>query len=180
MNRFSIRLTASVILLALAVAAFAEPGQGGKGKGQGKGRGPRFDQGPDAAQRVDMELFHFLLDHRQEIRRHVVNLPNGIETLTESNNPSVVNQLQAHVESMYRRVESGRPIHARDPLFAEIFRNADKINFGLQKTPHGVRVIETSEDPYVARLIQSHAEVVNRFLKNGHRELMQNHPLPAR
>jgi hypothetical protein len=81
---------------------------------------------------------------------------------------------------MYRRVKDGRPIHARDPLFAEIFRNADRITMKLEKTVKGVKVIETSEDPYVARLIQAHAEVVNNFLKNGRLEMMKNHALPAK
>jgi hypothetical protein len=48
----------------------------------------------------------------------------------------------------------------------------------LEKTDKGVRVIETSEHPYVAVLVQAHAQVVNLFLKNGHAEMMKNHPLP--
>ncbi len=141
---------------------------------QGKGGG----FGKDAAHKTDMELFHFLLDNRKEITRKVTNLPNGIETLTESDNPKVVEKLQAHVESMYKRVEEKRPIHARDPLFAEIFRNADKIKMKLEKTKKGVKVIETSEDAYTAKLIQAHAEVVNLFIKNGRAEMMKNHALP--
>jgi hypothetical protein len=141
---------------------------------QGKGPGLR----KDAAHRADMELFHFLLDHRSEITRKVTKLPNGVETLTESANPKVVEKLQAHVRSMYERVKAGRPIHARDPLFAEIFRHADKITMKVEKTEKGVKVIETSDDPHVARLIQAHAEVVNLFLKNGRAEMRKNHPLP--
>ena len=86
---------------------------------------------------------------------------------TESNNPKVVEKLQAHVASMYKRVEERRPIHARDPLFAEIFRNSNKIKMKLENTKTGVKIVETSQDPYVAKLIQAHAEVVNLFLKNG-------------
>jgi hypothetical protein len=158
-----------IVVLALSVMPgplFAQPA--------GQGFGP----GKDAAHRADMELFHFLLDHRQEITRKVTNLPNGIETLTESANPDVAGKLQAHVLSMYQRVKEKRPIHARDPLFAEIFRNADKIQMKLEKTEQGVKVIETSEDPYVAKLLQAHAEVVNRFLKNGRTEMRKNHALP--
>jgi hypothetical protein len=154
----------------LAGSLLAQPGPQGKGKGLGPGK--------DAAQRADMELVHFLLDHRKEITRKVTNLPNGIETQTESDNPKVAEKLQAHVQSMYQRVEEKRPIHARDPLFAEIFRNTHKIKMKLEKTKTGVKVIETSEDPYVAKLIQAHAEVVNLFLKNGRLEMMKDHPLP--
>jgi hypothetical protein len=154
----------------LAGFLFAQPAPRGKGFGPGK----------DAAHRADMELFHFLLDHRTEIKRKVTNLPNGVETLTESANPKVTEKLQAHVASMYKRVEEKRPIHARDPLFAEIFRHAGKITMKFDKTAKGVKVTETSNDPYVAQLIQAHAQVVNLFVKNGRLEMMKNHPLPAR
>jgi hypothetical protein len=127
-----------------------------------------------------MALFHFLLDHRAEIRRTVEELPDGVETLTESEVPETAAKLREHVRSMYRRLESGQPIHRRDPLFAEIFRNADKIEMSMEDTEKGLRVRETSSDPYVAKLIQSHAEVVSRFLENGHAEMRKNHPLPER
>lgn len=110
----------------------------------------------------------------------MTDLPNGVETLTESADPKVTEKPQAHVASMYERVEQGCPAHARDPLFAEIFRNKDKITMKLEKTDKGVKVIETSDDPYVAKLIQAHAQVVNLFLKNGHAEMMKDHPLPGK
>lgn len=152
----------------LANVLFAQPGPGKKGFGK------------DAAHRADMEIFHFLLDQRAAISRKITRLPNGVETLTESNDATVAGKLQAHVASMYRRVEERRPIHARDPLFAEIFRNTHKITMKLEKTARGVKVVETSDDPYVARLIQAHAEVVSLFLKNGRAEMMKNHPVPEK
>jgi hypothetical protein len=154
----------------LAGVLVAQPGSQGKGFGPGK----------DATHRADMELFHFLLDHRTEITRKVTNLPNGVETLTESANAKVTEKLQAHVASMYKRVKEKRPIHARDPLFAEIFRHSDKITMKLDKTEKGVKVTETSNDPYAAKLIQAHAQVVNLFIKNGRLEMMKNHSLPDR
>jgi hypothetical protein len=171
-NKLLVSLLAGLTVSVLAGLLFAQPGPQGKGKG--------FGPGKDAAHRADMELFHFLLDHRKEITHKVTNLPNGIETLTESANPKVVEKLQAHVASMYKRVEEKRPIHARDPLFAEIFRNTDKIKMKVEKTKVGVKVVETSEDPYVAELIQAHAEVVNLFLKNGRTEMMKNHAVPEK
>lgn len=141
---------------------------------------PREPQGKGEAQQADMELFHFLLDHRAEIMRKVKKLDNGIETVTESEDPKVVEKLQAHVESMYKRVKEKRPIHMRDPLFAEIFRNADKITMELEKTKKGVKVTETSKDAYAVKLIQAHAEVVNLFLKNGRSEMRKNHAVPDR
>jgi hypothetical protein len=43
-----------------------------------------------------------------------------------------------------------------------------------------VRVVETSQDPYVVKLLQAHAEVVSAFIANGRSEMMKNHTLPAR
>ena len=81
---------------------------------------------------------------------------------------------------MSARVEDQRPIHRRDPLFAEIFAHADKIEMKYEATDRGVTVVETSSDPYVAKLIQAHAEVVSAFIKNGRSEMMKNHAVPAR
>lgn len=163
-----------IVLLCVAAPAWAQRGP----RGPGPGRGGGF--GRDEAHRADMELFHFLLDNREKITRKVTNTDKGVETITQSNDAKVVEKLQAHVESMYQRVEKGRPIHARDPLFAEIFRHADKIDFELEKTDKGVKVAETSDDPYVAKLIQRHAEVVNLFIKNGRAEMPKNHALPEK
>lgn len=137
--------------------------------------GPRSE-----AHQADMQVFHFLLDHRSEIRRSVKQLPDGVETLTESDEPATAAQIRTHVRSMCRRVEEGRPIHLRDPLFAEIFAHADRIQMAVAETEKGMRVRETSTDPYVARLIQSHAEVVTQFLAHGHAEVRRNHPPPSR
>ena len=78
------------------------------------------------------------------------------------------------------RVKEGRPIHQRDPLFAELFRYADRIETRHELTAGGVRVIETSDDAYVVQLLRAHAEVVNAFIANGHLEMMKEHPVPPR
>jgi hypothetical protein len=125
-------------------------------------------------------LFHFLLANGNQIRREVKELANGVETVTESDDPAVAAKIQEHVEAMYRRVNQRRPIHLRDPLFRELFRNSDKISMKHDKTDNGVHVIETSTDPYVARLLQEHAKVVSLFIKNGNAEARKNHAVPAR
>ena len=146
--------------------------------GQG-GRGGRGMMG-DGAHAADMRLFHQLFEHRTEITRQVITREDGIETLTESKNPEVTRLLQAHVASMLARVKEGRPIHQRDPLFVELFKNADQIVARHEPTAGGVRVIETSKDAYVVKLLQAHAEVVSAFLANGMPEMMKDHPVPPR
>lgn len=39
-------------------------------------------------------------------------------------------------------------------------------------------VIETSNDSHVTKLIQTHAEVVSKFIENGPAEVRRNHPVP--
>jgi intracellular sulfur oxidation DsrE/DsrF family protein len=43
-----------------------------------------------------------------------------------------------------------------------------------------VRVTETSDDPYVAKLIKAHAKTVSGFVERGFREAMKNHPVPEK
>jgi hypothetical protein len=154
-----------VIASIVAMPAFAQGGRGMMG---------------DPAHAADMQLFHQLFDHRTEITRQVVNREDGIETVTESTNPEVTRLLQTHVAAMLARVKEQRPIHRRDPLFAELFRYADRIEARYEMTPAGVRVVETSQDPYVVKLIQAHAGAVSAFIANGRSEMMKNHPLPPR
>jgi hypothetical protein len=156
------------------------PWRGGRGPGYGRGGPWRGGRGPDTQFEADRELFHFLLDHREAIRRKVKKQKDGVSTLTESDDPEVAEALRKHVASMVQRVEQGQPIRMRDPLFAEIFRHADKIDMQVEPTDKGLRVVETSSDPYVARLIQAHAKVVTRFLKHGYPEARANHAAPKR
>ena len=157
-----------------AAGADQQPGMPGM-----RGMGPGAMQHDDDHMK-DMQMFHELLDKRALITRKVVKLTNGIDTLTESDDPAVASLIRTHVASMTARVEEARPIHQRDPLFREVFANAAKIVMKREPTAKGVRVIETSADPYVVKLIQAHADVVDAFVANGRSEMMKNHPVPAR
>lgn len=168
----TIRRHAAALLHALLMAAIAAAPAFGQGRGPG--------MMGDATHAADMQVFHQLFDHRTEIKRQVTKLANGIETLTESSNPAVTRLLQAHVASMLARVDQQRAIHLRDPLFAELFRHADRIAVRHEMTEKGVHVFETSYDPYVVSLLQAHADVIDAFLANGRSEMMKNHPVPAR
>jgi hypothetical protein len=165
-----------VIIVTCAVAAtLCAQGPGFRG-GRGAGRG---GAGPDDTFVADRDDFHYLLAHHEEVRREVKELEKGVETITESDNPAVAAIIHKHVAAMYQRVEQQRPIRGRDPLFAEVFRHADKIKMELQKTPKGVRVIETSDDEYVARLIKAHAKVVTGFVQRGFDEAHKIHAVPG-
>ena len=47
-------------------------------------------------------------------------------------------------------------------------------------TEKGMRVKETSDDPFVVKLIPTHAEVVSLFIKDGFEEVHRNHSLPTK
>ena len=161
-------LMALLIGVATAVPAVGQGGRGGQG------------MMGDPAHAADMQVFHKLFNYRAEITRQVVTRPDGVETVTESTNPEATRLLQTHVTSMLARVKDGRPIHRRDPLFAELFRYAHLIEATYERTAGGVRVVETSQDPYVVKLVQAHTEVVSAFIANGRVEMMKNHPVPSR
>lgn len=168
-----VRFISGTILLILMACLFELNGQEqpqGKGKGQGKG--------PDAKLKADQDVFHFLLENHKDIKRTVKLLDNGVETLTESDKPEIATKIQEHVEAMHQRVKDGRGLRYWDELFAEIFKHYDKIKMTVEKTKKGVLVKETSEDKYVVKLIQAHAEVVSQFVASGFNEARKNHEVP--
>jgi hypothetical protein len=126
---------------------------------------------------ADRELFHFLLDNRDQITREIRTLDNGIQSVTEAKDPELAAKLREHVESMHQRLLTGRGVHRRDPLFAAIFHHAKEIDLKIEATENGLRVTETSANPEVVKLIQQHAETVSLFLKNGREEVRRDHPV---
>lgn len=161
-------------VLGLIAAGAGQPPEKGPQPGKGKGAGK------DENFAADRDVFHFLLANRADIKRTVTDTKTGVETVTESDKPEVAKKIREHVAAMHERVKAGKGIHLRDPLFAEVFKHYDKITMTVEKTDKGVKVTETSDDPYVAKLIQAHARVVTKFIENGHDEAMKNHPLPEK
>jgi uncharacterized protein len=145
---------------------------GGHRMGPGAGHGMT---GPGGGHGTDMMGIHSLFASRDQIRRTVTPIQGGGRATTESDNPAVVTQLREHVQSMYARLKEKRPINARDPLFAALFENADKIHVKMEDTPKGITVTETSANPAVVRLVRRHADVVSLFLENGMPEMMRTH-----
>ncbi|TWU64578.1 DsrE/DsrF-like family protein [Crateriforma conspicua] len=198
MKRFATIFAASILCLLLVQPSWAQdrpgrgqgqglgrgmgPGQGmGRGRGMGRGAGQQGQQhGHDDRHDADHEVFQFLLQNHEKIKRTVKQLPNGVETLTESDTPEIADKIKEHVEWMEYRIENTNPIRMRDPLFAELFQHTDKIKMLHEDTEDGVRVIETSDDPYVAKLIKAHAKVVSGFVERGFAEAMKNHAVPGK
>jgi len=144
-----------------------------RGPGRGMGRGPR----PDVV--ADQDIFHDLLANHDRIRRSVTKLSNGVEALTESDDPKVAEKIKSHARSMHERIQQGRGLRYWDELFAEVFRHHADIRMSVDETEKGVRTIETSTNAYAATLIQAHAEVVSKFVADGFEEAHKNHEVPA-
>lgn len=135
----------------------------------------------DGTMMRDMQPIHQLLMQHDKINRRVTDIPNGIESWTESDDPEIARLIQTHVRQMKDRVEEGRPIRMMDPLFLfrEIFRHHKKIDLQIENTAKGVHVIETSKDPKVVKLIRQHAhEAVSEFVDEGMSRAMKPTELP--
>ncbi|MCA9260098.1 MAG: DsrE family protein [Planctomycetales bacterium] len=177
MHRPLVLLVALASLAAFAPLSAAQPfGRGPGGPGHGGGHGP----GNDERFVADRDDFHFLLENHAKIVRTVTETAKGVETLTESKDPDIAAKIKEHVYWMKERIEKGNPIRRRDPLFDELFQHTEKIKMEFEDTDDGVRVVETSDDPYVARLIQAHARTVSLFAERGFNEAMKNHSVPPR
>ena len=135
-------------------------------------------RGPDSQFSADREVFQWLLRKHHLITRDVKEIPQGVETRTESEDPEVAVNLREHVTAMAGRVEKGRGFHYRDPLFAALFRHADEIEVHIEPTAKGVLVRETGTSPAAVQLIRAHARVVSQFVERGFEEVHRNHAVP--
>ena len=152
------------------------------GRGTMRGRGPRMGRGPGAmgGMRPDMATLHAMFASRHKISRTVKNLPDGAEAVTESDDDDIVSLLQEHVPAMEGRVLNNEPLPPMTfhPIFVELIKNSDKYSFTYDDTEKGVKVTYASDDPYVVMLVQEHAKLVSRFLKNGMEEIHKPYTLP--
>jgi len=122
---------------------------------------------------ADMSTYMELFDRHTEISRTVEDIPGGVRTITESDAPELVAQLQAHVASMYDHLIRGAEVTCMSKTLPSLFRNADGYRRPLTTTPKGVVVTETSADPRLARIIRQHAYEVTGFVRDGMQAMMQ-------
>ena len=155
-------------------------GGGGMGMGPGNMMG-MMGMAHDAATMSQLQVIHTLLINHDRITRTVTNLPNGIRTVTESDDPALAAQIKTHVAEMGNRVgagdDPGLPIES-DALHA-IFRDKDKIKTSYETTDKGVAVVQTSDDAATVAALQTHAAEVSDLVRGGmealHTAMMKNH-----
>jgi hypothetical protein len=174
--------------LGLAVAATLAQ-TGGMGPGMMHGMGPGMMRGmdhgaaagghgpmagavgmltrQDAGSSADMGLVHDLVMNHTKIKRTVTNLPDGIRTVTESDDPQVAQTIKAHVASMSQRLKDGREFNIFSPTLPVLFENRDKIKSVVEVTEKGSIVTRTSTDTKVVAALQGHAAEVNELVQEG-------------
>ena len=135
---------------------------------------PRAMAGPvgmltsqDAGSAADMDLVHALVVNNDKIRRTVTNLPNGIKTVTESDDPQTAQAITAHVASMSQRLQDGREFNIFSTTLPVLFENKDKIRTTVSVTPRGSVVTQTSGDAKVVAALQAHATEVTELVQEG-------------
>jgi hypothetical protein len=130
----------------------------------------------DANSRADLALVHQLLMNHARIRRTVTNLPDGIRTVTESDDPQVAQAVKAHVASMSQRLADGREFNIFSPTLPVLFEKPHLIRSAVELTEGGAIVTRTSTDAEVVAALQGHAAEVTGLVQEGmiamHRGMM--------
>jgi hypothetical protein len=154
--------------------------QGKMGSGMmGMGPGMMGMNGGSATMNERRDI-HGLLFNHDRIKRTVTNLPDGIRTVTESDDPEIAATIKKHVTDMGKRVEEGRDpgLPIESPALRSIFRDKDKIKTAYETIEKGIIVVQTSTDPRVVKAVQDHAAEVTDLAQRGmaaaHEAMMKN------
>ena len=129
-------------------------------------------QGIDTTESEVNDLKTIFKNHK-EIKRTVTNLDNGIKTETYSNNEEIRSAIVNHVTLMVTRIQENRnpKVMIQSPTLDKLFNNFDKIETSIELTETGIAVIQTSEDPKVVNLLQTHASEINDMVEKGMRAI---------
>ncbi len=136
--------------------------------------------GHDAATMAQMGDIHELFMNHDRMTRTVTNLPDGIRSVTASDDPRIAQLLKDHVAAMQQRVGTGNDpgLPIESSALRALFQNHDKIQTTIETTANGVVVVQTSSDPITVALLQQHASEVTDFVNQGmaamHAAMMRN------
>ena len=123
---------------------------------------------------------HDLFSNHNKIKRTVTSLPDGIRTVTESDDPQVAVTIKKHVAEMGKRVDEGRDpgLPIESPALHSIFRDKDKIKSTYEVTEKGIIVVQTSADANAVKALQDHApegtDLAQRGMVAAHEAMMKN------
>jgi hypothetical protein len=162
-----IAVAAAIVFITAALAQ--TPGSGhGPTVGQGAGHGPTgMLTKQDSGSAADMDVVMDLVHSNTKIKRTVTKLPDGIRTVTESDDPKVAQDIKVHVASMSARLKDGREFNLFSTTLPVLFDNADKIKSEVVMTEKGSIVTRTSTDDKVVAALQAHAGEVTELVQDG-------------
>lgn len=135
---------------------------------------------PKATEQETEDLKSLFRNH-QKIRRSVELLPNGIKTLTETDDDTLRDALVNHAIDMMDRVfENNSPqIPIQSPTLDIIFEQGEGIDTVVDITDHGIAIIQTSDNMQVVDALHRHAQEVSDLVDRGmqavHEQMMQRH-----
>jgi len=103
------------------------------------------------------------------IYREVTSLPDGIRTITWSEDEQVMAVVVSHVVGMIGRVEDGRDpkVFIQSPTLDILFERREKIATTIETTDEGIVVVQTSDDQEVVAALQTHAAEVSDMVDRG-------------
>ena len=121
------------------------------------------------------ELRAMFVNHKA-ITRSVENLPNGIRTVTETDDEALRPKLVSHVVGMIGRVQAKRnpEVMIQSPTLNPIFDRGDVIKTQMEMTAKGIIVTQTSADAAVVKLLQTHAAEVSDLAARGMAAVHEN------
>jgi len=175
-------LAAGAAVVALGLLGTYAVAQHRHGFGPGRmGMGPgMMGIGHGSATPTEHSEIQDLFMNHDRIKRTVTNLPDGIRTVTESDDPEMAKIIISHVIGMGERVKEGRDpgLPIESPALHAIFRDKDKVKSTYETTAKGVIVVQTSTDPQTVAELQKHAAEVSEFARRGmpaaHEAMMKN------
>ena len=134
----------------------------------------------------DRDVWMELLDANTKIRRTVRHTPDGVEAITESDDPAIAAKIIDHTKAMQARMKVGAQVRIWDPVFTELFKKHGAVTIDVTPTEKGVRITERSDDPEAVALLRSHAMGVSEFVREGRKaspretpKFQVGAPLPA-
>ena len=123
----------------------------------------------DVSAMAEMSVIHELFMSHARLTRTVTNLPDGIRTVTASDDPRVAQLLKGHVARMGVLMDAGRDpnLPMESPALRTLFRKFATIRTSSDVTTTGVVVTQTSSDPETVAALQQHASEVTTFVDQG-------------
>ena len=125
-------------------------------------------QGKDTTKQEVSDLKEIFRSHKGIIRQ-VTNISNGIVTTTEAEDETLREAIVSHVSMMVTRLQEGKnpEVIIQSPTLDALFTVYEEIDTEIELLDMGVKVIQTSTNPEVVKLLHKHAAEVSDMSERG-------------